>query len=305
MINGSDSDFLKSRYTLAVIVPFTRMGNKIENLKSWLSDLPDARIQIILVHDIQDLISGENVKKLLEEIDDSRVYLGEGFFNSPGLARNFGMKFAQAEWTWFVDCDDIPQLRIVLKELEKVEPEIEIMVGSYSIISQNSAGVVEKKITSNSVMDIAREPGLWRIVFRSTILQGVTFSEFKMGEDQLFLIDVGLPNRRMKFVRSQFYSYFRNVVGQLTSNQKNVKELNLVLPLVTERLKSANVTLGRYLEVVMARQLVTSFKNAQASEIMKLSFQNLILFNSITLKSRLRIATEVYKLFRLKLVPID
>jgi hypothetical protein len=117
-------------------------------------------------------------------------------------------------------------------------------------------------------------PGLWRMIFPTTIAQKHRFTEFRMGEDQEFILGVDFFNADVVFSQRILYTYFKGDAGQLTNSVEAISELSQVVPITISYLQKSNSKSGFYIAVVLLRQLLTEFKQAKGSkpQLLKLRF---------------------------------
>jgi glycosyltransferase involved in cell wall biosynthesis len=117
---------------LSVIVPVTKMAGKMNLLASWTIHTLDLNIEVIIIHDIGDLATGTELKKLIHENSLSNVILIEGRYGSPGFARNAGLEVATGEWFVFWDSDDRPLVNNVMLALSNASASDEIIIGNFN-----------------------------------------------------------------------------------------------------------------------------------------------------------------------------
>ena len=106
----------------------------------------------------------------------------------------------------------------------------DVAIGSYSYFSSDKKIIDEKFsfpniVDSNKIVEILRNPGLWRWTFKRDILEDVFFSENRMGEDQQYLIEIDAFKRQKYFYKKIVYNYMVNQQMQLTNNPIAVLEL--------------------------------------------------------------------------------
>ena len=303
MINQRDSKF-KSRRKLAIIVPITKLAGNHFNLKSWLLELSETEIEVFLVHDVQDTATSLVLREILVQISNPRVKCFEGEFGAPGIARNFAISHINSEWFWFVDADDLPQVQSVLSELSMVEPKYDIVLGEFEVVIQFSNTPKLTSHTNSDLRCVARDPGIWRMIFRSEVFQEYRFRNFRMAEDQIFLMDINFFERNLKFSRLVFYTYFRHEFGQLTSNSVALSELKSTIPVVVSRLEVSEGFQNQYIEIMLARQISTQFKYADWSERLKLLGVDFTLMKNCGLGMRFRVCRELLSIFMKKLVNV-
>lgn len=300
--NGNSKLGIKSG--LAIIVPITKLAGNHLNLKSWLMELPDAKIEVFLVHDVQDAETSIILKEILVQLSNPKVKFLEGEFGAPGIARNFALSYITSEWFWFVDADDLPRVQSVLSELEKVEPKYDVVLGEFEVIIQFSNTPQLKSNTNSDLRNVARNPGIWRMIFRSEVFQEYRFRDFRMAEDQIYLLDIKLFERKLKFSRLIFYSYFKHDFGQLTSNNLAISELKLTIPVVVSWLQVSVGIQRQYIEIMLARQISTEFKSADWRDRLKILRTDFNLMKHLCLGARFRVSIELLSLIIKKLVNV-
>jgi len=209
---------------LSIIVPMHRLSDRCENLFSWLSDprLNDA--EIILIHDSSD---GETIDEITSfTVTQSNVIILEGYFKSPGLARNFGLQTASRGWIAFWDFDDIPLVENFLEMLTMTMGcNSPLGVGGFRVQSQKNNEVIAEQWLRNS--DWSAEdtklfinPGLWRWVFRRDVIGHTQFIPTMRGEDQYFLAEIQAFNYDATIYDGIVYTYFHGETLQTSQNEK-------------------------------------------------------------------------------------
>ena len=285
----------ESRFKLGIVVPLTKLSTNYKNLMSWLSQIPEGNIEVILVHDIQDEATGPVIKGALGQVSDRRIKYYEGVFGAPGLSRNFGMTAANADWLWFVDADDLPNIANVLSELRTVKLETEVLIGQFKIETTDGSSLAEIS-KQRALKDVARNPGIWRMIFRATNFSQHKFQEFRMAEDQLFLVDISLFQRKVQFSEFIFYSYFKHPYGQLTSQKSAILDLSKTIPLIIAKIQISEDVERKYLEIILARQLGTQLKHSGFFETLRNLQRNVSLAKNLSFGSRQRVSFELVRI---------
>ena len=256
---------------LSVIVPLTQMAGRMANLASWLAKSTDLPMSIIIVHDIQDPRTSVELEDLIKKYGNLDIKIIEGSFGSPGLARNAGLKSPLATWTVFWDADDLPHPQEVLGALAKVDVHSEVVIGNFKTNSHQ--GITTSKHREH-IENVALNPGLWRMVFRSSVISGMSFSSTRMGEDQLFLIDLNLGSRKIDYSDKDFYQYFQGNPMQLTLSQDSVNEVEKTLILAHKRLLEHVNLRNKFSEIVLLRLFATTIFRTKANSRLHLVFQH-------------------------------
>jgi glycosyltransferase involved in cell wall biosynthesis len=250
---------------LTVIVPITQMAGRMSNLNIWFSEAVNLPMNIVIVHDIQDHHTSRELENLVKNHSQLDIEVIEGTFGSPGLARNAGLTYPLATWTAFWDADDLPAPREALAAIAQTNIQSEVIIGNFTINSPE--GTVNRN-HKKRLENVALNPGLWRLIIRSTELAGISFCAARMGEDQLFLVDLNLGSRKIFFSDKIFYQYFQGSPMQLTSNQESINHVEKTLNLVRSRFKRDKKLQNRFSEVVLIRLLVTTiFRTKNSNRI--------------------------------------
>ena len=281
---------------LSVIVPLTRMSGRLSEISTWLEKLPQRDLQVLIVHDIQDQNTSLELKSLINSCADSRIVLFEREFGSPGNARNYGLENAKSKWVIFVDSDDIVNLSEVFSIIDHHDGISSALVGQYEIRDRETNQVFKNVSNSDPKLDIAINPGIWRIIFLREWISKLKFSTSLMGEDQLFLLDLGIFAAKIQFFNEVIYTYYKNSSGQLTHNKDAVRQLSLIIPKTLYHLKNSEKSQRRYVSMMLLRQLLTQAKNLEK----KTSLNWLALFyleiKSISLKNCVNLGISALQL---------
>jgi glycosyltransferase involved in cell wall biosynthesis len=246
---------------LCVIVPLTRMSGRLTEISSWLRKIPDRALKVIIVHDLQDQETSSELKILVDSCSDSRICLLEGHFGSPGMARNHGFTNSNSKWVIFVDSDDVVDLAQVFSMIDLHDGVSEVLVGSYEVCDLSSAKVFKTKSNSDALLDIAINPGIWRMVFLRSTIADIRFCASLMGEDQIFLLDFGIFCKKIQFFDNVVYKYFRNSKNQLTKNSEAISQIKTVITQTLFFLRNAGQNQNHYVSMMLLRQLLTHYKN--------------------------------------------
>lgn len=209
------------------------MAGRLHNLELWISECANLPISLILIHDIQDNGTSSELKKILLDNKDLDIKLIEGKYGSPGLARNAGLKESLAPWVIFWDSDDLPKPQTVIDAIKKAGTKPQLIIGDFSTNSSNGVREIRH---FGKLSNVAMNPGLWRFIIRREILSDVKFCSTRMGEDQIFLLDLIPESRTILFSDEIFYEYFLGNPLQLTSVQREIDEVEDALILVKNKL---------------------------------------------------------------------
>lgn len=274
---GQKSEF-QPAIQISIIVPITRMYGRLGELEKWLFEIDFSKVEVILVHDLQDEKTGIEICSLIAAHPSTRLI--EETFMSAGLARNAGLRAARGEWILFWDSDDQPDIATLYNFLEHTnKPNFDLFVFNYR---------VEKNGTFSSVRtgtwrELAVNPGIWRIAFSKSTISGHSFPKFPLGEDQHFLAQLELPRYRICFINENLYTYKIGINGQATSNNSNLfrlKESLLALRTLRRHQDGENY---EFTSILYWRQLLTLLKRGNLP--LKLQAISLMLENTLVPKS--------------------
>ena len=263
--------------TLVIVVPVSKMAGKLENLSSWLPKVSNHDLEVIIVHDIQDSSTSSELKEIIGTISGAAISLVELKLGSPGLARNQGIERADSKWIMFVDSDDVVDLEEAFRLIAMSDRENQILVGSYATKNANRLEDALIPSITKTMFDVAMNPGLWRMIIPTEIAQKHQFTEFRMGEDQEFILGIDFFSTDVVFSQKILYTYYKGDAGQLTNSAEAISELSLVVPITISYLQKSNYQSGFYIAVVLLRQLLTEFKQIKRSraQLLKLRFSDI------------------------------
>lgn len=295
-MEGTDSE-LNQEVTLTVIVPITKMSGRFNELKTWITASVDLPLQIVFIHDVQDSLTGVELHELISGCPGAHIQIIEGTYGSPGVARNQGLKLAISPWVAFWDADDLPRPDSVLSSICQSQAETEVIIGNF--ISRFGEVLLENHHLGQ-LENVAFNPALWRMTFRSSILKEINFSSCLMGEDQIFLIDLNLSSRNIHFSNEIFYEYFQGHPMQLTMNQKSVNEVSGALSLAKAKLQQNNELRNIFSEIVLLRLFGTTLVRTRGINKLKHLLINLNVLCIPRLASLIKFVSVIINNKRLK-----
>lgn len=249
----------RSENMLSIVIPIHKSTEELTFLETSIrrarnSSLP---VEFILIQDGQNYELESRLEFLAREYDLLYVTVDN---SSPGLTRNTGLKLASSEWVTFWDCDDIGHAKEILKALEDVNPSQQIVIGNFCINNFKTKQITYCRMKWKKLESLMVNPGLWRFVFRNSFVENEKFSELRMGEDQLFLCKLRMNHSIIKFADEVFYTYSKNIQGQLTSNSEAKNDLILAVEELS-RLTMDDTYALRYIFVVQIKLLMTAVLN--------------------------------------------
>lgn len=205
--------------TVGIIVPVTRMAGKLQRLNYWLHEAKMfSNVYIYIVHDKQDEFTAIELSDLVVEQGNPRITIIECEVGNPGQARNVGLALTKEDWIVFWDSDDHGKISKLMEILDSNQG-VDVIICNFEIITSDKL-IVSKNRHARSWRNVAKSPGIWRFIFKQSLLGETKFSQSSMGEDQLFLARLNLPNCRYAFSDETLYQYVANRKGSLTNERK-------------------------------------------------------------------------------------
>ena len=248
-------------HLLTAIVPVSKMSGRLENFASWITKV-SPNIKVIVVHDRQDNETGRELQEIINP--NRHIKYIEGEFGSAGAARNAGLAYADTLWTTFWDSDDIPDTLSVLEILERVFEHTDVIVSSFIVRSMEIDEPIRRSTPpvgslKNKLNYLAKDPGIWRVIFRTETILDLRFTDLKMGEDVLFLAKALDKSEVINFESEFTYTYFRNVPGQLTGNGIHTRELLKLLSHLNFHCQNKQIEVD-FLIPLIAKQMISLLK---------------------------------------------
>ena len=251
-------------FLLSVVVPIFRMQGRLGYLQDWLLKSTDYDLQVVLVHDRSEDLTGLELERIINDNQLSNVTLVEGLYGSPGGARNAGLEFCTGKWLAFWDSDDIPHLETIFSFLinSRVENP-DFIVGSYSSLDltngQTQCHELSPEQKPGSLLMMGINPGLWRYIFSRNVIGTVKFPETRMAEDQSFLTRIFTKTSVFKVTSELFYTYHTGFPNQLTSRKDAIEDLPKSLEATaTEQCILKELSVVR--QIMVYRQLATGLR---------------------------------------------
>lgn len=268
-------DSVNENPLLTVIVPITRMHRKMQNLFSWLDQVDQYKCEVVLIHDKQEQETSDELQRYLQKLNSQNIQFFEGNFGSPGLARNFGKLYASGTYIMFCDSDDVLQLSSIIEIIiANLDPMV--IIGGYESVNSFSKQKVMKHLAPVNLFQLAKSPGMWRFIFKSEVIKNVNFTEYCMGEDQLFLAQVDLFSKDVLRVNETLYHYYTNNPSQLTAQKDRIADL---IPVVSRMIELEMQTHGQnstFVKILILKNCLTVFKY---SGDLKVDFKGKVLVN--------------------------
>lgn len=262
---------------LSIVVPVRNMNGKLKNLNSWIDEALAMDFEVILVEDTSNRIFTSELDEIVATRNHENLKKVSGDFGDPGSARNAGKLVSSGKWIAFWDADDRGIPKELFKILSNRDLESDLIVFSSETREWNTDSLIsENHIDSHSgdILQLAKRPGVWRMVFRSNFIENTFFPPYKMAEDQVFLARVLHDEPDIKFIDEIVYSYFVKVPEQLTSSDKAIKDLGLAITDMNKLKGNAKTTL--FIQELMIRQHISAIKYGMFTIKLKFTYKLLV-----------------------------
>jgi hypothetical protein len=256
---------------LSIIVPVGNYSFEQHPLHKWICDLDYELCELIIVHDSVSPSSIESLRSQLGMINTSRLTLVEVGCNSPGLARNFGMDIAVGKFITFWDADDVPVLKNVMEILTQSINSIDLIIGGFLRVSTDSGRVVSSHhlVEGSLPIQIATDPGIWRMIFKSNIVQDLRFKNYLMAEDIEFLCRVLSKEIKISTSDKILYRYSIGCPKSLTASKSKMNDVPRALIEIFKLCKVQNFT-NVYTRALFIKLSMTYLKNAQSKKSVRI-----------------------------------
>ncbi len=246
---------------LSIVVPVKNMNGKLKNLNSWIDEALAMDFEVVLVEDTSSRIFTSELDEIVATRNQKNLKKVSGDFGDPGSARNAGKVVSRGKWIAFWDADDRGILKELFKILSNEDLETDLIIFSSETRDWNTDSLIsEDHIDSHlgDILQIAKRPGVWRMVFNSKFIENTFFPPYRMAEDQVFLARVFQDEPDIIFIDEIVYSYFVNVPEQLTSCDRAIEDLRLA---ITDMKKlEGNSKTTAFFQELMIRQHVSAIK---------------------------------------------
>lgn len=239
------------KFILDVVIPVSMPTQHLGEMHNHLSKL-DQEIRINYVLDYRHksvILDTPNF------VDYPNERFFQGHFGSPGRARNYAIEYSDSPFICFWDVDDIPlatEAFCFVKEL--MNSKRDIGIGNWAYVDKPNIG------QGISPYKVGTSPGIWRFFFSRQFIDSVRFSDFKWGEDQLFLGEIFAKHPRVLTTEQIVYRYAKHVPGALTTKNENVLDLVEVTKQAIPILHSISGVARGCFKIMIWRQIYTTFK---------------------------------------------
>lgn len=248
---------------LSVIIPVSQMSGRLGPLEQWLVKTENLPIEIILIHDYQDESTSKELNVILQLDKNLKINFLEGYYGSPGAARNAGLNLPLGTWVAFWDSDDIPKVDQVISAIYEAPETADLIIGNFIASGSNSRVYLHEKMLEI----VALNPGIWRMIFKSKLLHNSRFENLRMGEDQLFILGLDLPTKVIHFSNRTLYEYRVGHPGQLTAKLDAIQDIERTLIKVRFILENNQHLRNKFSRIIEARIFITSLRNVNRNRL--------------------------------------
>jgi hypothetical protein len=258
--------FSNSSALLSIVIPIGPALTDFRNIETSLTLNKNlGNVEFILVMDSVTLEMSEVIQKLLEKFHINNCKILSVNFSNPGQTRNAGIEASSGIWIQFWDSDDIGDLNLFLENLATSESDL--------VVQQYRQKQIETEIESTSettnLVQLVRNPGIWRIAMKREILGSIRFPGLSMAEDQVFIFEVLARKPSISFNSYVTYTYFVGSKFQLTSQKTKMKDLPASLSLISRHDFKQNRPMRQVQILFLEKLLVTSWKHAGFNTFIK------------------------------------
>jgi glycosyltransferase involved in cell wall biosynthesis len=243
------------RCLLTAIVPVGNLDFDLDRFKSWVCEAAQLGIKVILILNLTDTKDSERLKDKFQadQVDLEIVFCER---KSPGFARNIGLEISRSKWIAFWDADDLPNPTKSIEALNVSQDVSEIIVNEYERIDfKTHKPLYESNLTTEAKLRW-KDLGIWRMLFRTDLINQTRFRDFQMAEDQFFFAEIMEKRPNIYFSRINNYKYFVNNDHQITNNQKAVNEI-VHTQTATSKYIRENTLRNSYMMAYLIRQTYT------------------------------------------------
>lgn len=247
---------------ISIVIPVANMSGKLQSLHELVKKALFNQIQVILVHDFHDEGTSKELKEIFIDLKDlGDLTLIEGEYGSPGQARNAGKKLCTRGYIAFWDSDDFANIANFIEFFNyTVLNESDIAIAEFVI--RNGETTSEIKDLGNNFEEtyrsIALNPGIWRFIFKNSLISDLLFPSFRMGEDQVFIANALVYARKISLFKKPVYEYHMSHQGQLTKDPKNLVDIVRSLDrLSTIHLSTTELVKSQFISVMYWKMYLT------------------------------------------------
>lgn len=245
---------------LDIIVAIHNVQERGRHLQEILSKEFRSDTQFIIVSDSKIDSDHLKVRRLIEGSEYWNAKFLSGHFGSPGEARNAGLAASESEWVGFLDSDDeidLTKVQSLVSEAEKNDADVAI---GGLIIRLGRQQTESKYFIDHDLAlldNLSLTPAFTRMVFRKAFLEGVIFPNFKMAEDQSFVLNLFRLTPKVFCSEIYFYTYNVGLSLQVTKDLVSLKDLSKSVNYIFSGLRSSVLEVRQMAVTMIIRQSFT------------------------------------------------
>jgi glycosyltransferase involved in cell wall biosynthesis len=252
---------------LTVVVPVTLMAEKLHRLEKAVTECVQLGIEAIIIHDIRDSETELELREMERKFDSKLVKVFTEKLGSPGLARNLGLLHASGTWISFWDSDDAPVPSAFKSMVERAElAGKNVAAGSFKFLAEAENNQTKTKVFGTQLKDIGRMPGIWRFSFKREFINSTKFTEYRMGEDQVFLASLNITPDQIFQSPDVVYLYDQNFHGQLTRDLNAINDTKKAYKAIID-INYIEKSSNKFAMVFLSRLMLTELKYSGGSII--------------------------------------
>ena len=248
---------------LTIVIPVRNMAGKLKPIEESISAALRSGFSVVVVHDKADEPTEVELRTILANQEPKSMDLLTGVYNSPGGARNAGIQRVKTEWVAFWDSDDRPVVENLIKLYELVKQNnADLGIGDYAdtCFAHRSRSRLHRN-ESPDLGSIALSPGIWRMVFRTSLVAASPFQSFLLAEDQTLLSDIEITSRKTVFLREIVYNYLSGNPASLTGQRRKTSDLTASINHIYLNTKNQrSLTQQEFDWIMIAKQTLTLFR---------------------------------------------
>lgn len=283
---------------LGVVIPIHRHTDLNPQLIEFFREAESLGVQVALAINNESTLIRESLTSHLNSLDFRNLELATCEFANAGEARNVALRMLNTDWICFLDADDLLNLSNCLKLIRRFsKDQPDLIVGAIRLQQFDSPEKFKDIFLIDKLDPVAGLglfPAFTRIIYRSEFISGLRFPEFRIAEDQAFLIQVLLRDPLVKFCEMNLYTYF--VGHQLQSTNQSSKYPDLVLALGFFANQFAR-TRSRHQKIILV--FVLRLYLAILKRFRALSFSELLISSGIAFKIFFKYPVDFFKYLNL------
>jgi glycosyltransferase involved in cell wall biosynthesis len=284
------------RCTVDIIVPVHNIKERGANLAKILSEKCPDGLKLIVVSDSKLINDHVSVNRIVQESANPTTRVVHGDFQNPGKARNIGLRSAEAEWVAFLDSDDeidFDKLLLLVKNADLKSAQLAIG-GIYYVFEDDTKNCHSFLNPSISIFsNLSLTPAFTRIVFNKSILWDDPFPNFRMAEDQCFVLGCLSSKPIIYCEEIYFYGYSIGKSDQLTKDLASLQDLFQSISYICSILDGLSFDSRRVAYTMIIRQSITFYMTV-GLHLKKNSLALVVLLSKITARNPWLLARSLF-----------